>query len=170
MTKANKARLLDLLLKADMIIHPNLPNHARVLEVFSDTNEKDIKKNIKKFCEIMKFMYKETDSAAKRVSKSETMTHPSGREFEKVTSFYKKSNLEKGHHDIEIGKNNIAFCIEIKAQNKKTKYKDRQSKVQKEFEIKLKDDFGFDYYIIRGMDDFLDLFDNVVLPKITTYN
>jgi hypothetical protein len=170
MTKQNKARLLDLLLKADMIIHPNLPNHARVLEVFPDTNEKDIKKNIKKFCEIMKFMYKETDSAAKRVSKSETMTHPSGREFEKVTSFYKKSNLEKGHHDIEIGKNNIAFCIEIKAQNKKTKYKDRQSKVQKEFEIKLKDDFGFDYYIIRGMDDFLDLFDNVVLPKITTHH
>jgi hypothetical protein len=170
MTKQNKARLLDLLLKADMIIHPNLPNHARVLEVFPDTNEKDIKKNIKKFCEIMKFMYKETDSAAKRVSKSETMTHPSGREFEKVTSFYKKSNLEKGHHDIEIGKNNIAFCIEIKAQNKKTKYKDRQSKVQKEFEIKLKDDFGFDYYIIRGMDDFLDLFDNVVLPKITAHH
>jgi len=166
MTKQNKARLLDLLLEADKIIHPNLPSHARVLEVFPDTNEKDIKKNIKKFCELMKLKYTPTDSAAKRVSKSETMTHPSGREFEKVTSFYRRSDLEKGHHDIEVGKNNITFCIEIKAQNKKTKYKDRQSDAQKEFQSKLKDDFGFDYYIIRGMDDFLDLYDNVILPKI----
>lgn len=164
MTKQNKQRLLDLLIEVDKIKHPNLPDHARAINIAVDTNEKGIKKNIESFCKIMKLKYMETDSAAKRVSKSETMTHPSGREFEKVTSFYKRSNLEKGHHDIEIGKNNISFCIEIKAQNKKTKYKDKQSDVQKKFESKLKDDYGFDYYIIRGMDDFFELFDNVIYP------
>jgi hypothetical protein len=170
MTKANRARLAELLLQQDRIAHPTLADHCRVIEVFPDTNEKDIKKNIVLFCKIMKFMYKETDSAAKRVSKAETMTHASGKEFQKVTTFYKKSNLEKGHHDIEVGKNNITFCIEIKAQNEKTKYKDKQSQVQKDFEIKLKNEYGFDYYIIRGMDDFFDLYDNVIIPKLTTHH
>jgi hypothetical protein len=82
--------------------------------------------------------------------------------MQKATVFYRKSEFEKGHHDIELSKNNRLWCIEIKAQNVKTKYKDKQSDVQKSYEKKLNEDFGNDYYIIRGMDDFFDLYDNVI--------
>jgi hypothetical protein len=85
---------------------------------------------------------------------------------QKVSTFFRKSEFEKGHHDIELSKNNRLWCIEIKAQNAKTKYKDKQSEDQKSYEIKLNEDFGNDYYIIRGMDDFFELFDNVISKGI----
>ena len=166
MTKQNKQRLYDILLEENRILYPNVPDNCRAITIAVDTNEKGIKANLKSFCKAKKLKLEITDSAAKRSSIIETMTHPSGREFQKVNTFYRKSEFEKGHHDIEISKNNRLFCIEIKAQNVKTKYKDRQSDEQKSYEKKLNEVYGNDYYIIRGMDDFFDLFDSVIAPII----
>lgn len=164
MNKTNKERLKLILLEQDRIKRPTVPDHCRVIEVFPDVNEKGIKKNIKNFCDAVKLKLSITESKAKAIARIETIQHASGTPRKKVSIYYQKSDFEKGHHDIEISKNNKLFCIEIKAQNKKTKYKDKQSGVQKKFEQKLKDDFGNDYYIIRGMDDFFDLYDNVISP------
>jgi hypothetical protein len=110
----------------------------------------------------MKYKFSITDSAAKASVKIDKMTHATGVRFNKISVNYKRSEFEKGHHDIEVSKNNRLWCIEIKAQNIRTKYKDRQSEVQKSYEKKLNEQFGNDYYIIRGMDDFFDLFDNTI--------
>jgi hypothetical protein len=111
---------------------------------------KESKQILKAFCKAKGLKLSITDSAAKRTSTTETLIHPSGREIQKVNTFYRKSEFEKGHHDVEISKNNRLFCIEIKAQNIKTKYKDRQSDDQKSYEKKLNEVYGNDYYIIRG--------------------
>lgn len=164
MTRQNKQRLLDLLLEADRLLYPNVPDNCRAITISVDTNEKGIKANLKSFCKAKGLKLSITDSAAKRSSSVETLIHPSGREIQKVNTHWRKSEFEKGHHDVEISKNNRLFCIEIKAQNDKTKYKDKQSEEQKSYEKKLNEVFGNDYYIIRGMDDFFELFDNVIYP------
>lgn len=166
MTKQNKQRLYDILIEENRILYPNVPDNCRAITIAVDTNEKGIKTNLKAFCKAKGFKLEVTDSAAKRSSIIETMIHPSGRELKKISTFFRKSDFEKGHHDIEISKNNRLFCIEIKAQNVKTKYKDRQSDEQKSYEKKLNEVYGNDYYIIRGMDDFFDLFDNVIKKVI----
>jgi len=166
MTKANKARLHEILLEHNKKMYPTMPDHCRAIEIAVDTNEKGIKANLKAFCKAMGYKLAITDSAAKRSVRIENMTHPSGRTFQKMSTHFKKSEFEKGHHDIELSKNNILFCIEIKAMNKKTKYKDVQSDVQKSFEKKLNEEYGNDYYIIRGMDDFFELFDTIISPKV----
>lgn len=128
-----------------------------IVTIYPDTNEKGIKKNIKQVCNVLGYKYLDTDSKAVRTMKQETLKHASGVD-RVVTNFnYRKSHIEKGHHDCEVSKNNKLWCIEIKAQNVKTKYKDKQSDVQKEFQKKLKDKFGNDYYIVRGMDDFIEI-------------
>ena len=162
MTRTTQQRLYAILLEHDQLLRPSVPDHCRAIEIAPDVNEKGIKKNISAFCKAMKYKLAITDSAAKRSAKIETLTHPSGRSVQKVSTFFRKSEFEKGHHDIELSKNNRLWCIEIKAQNAKTKYKDKQSEDQKSYEIKLNEDFGNDYYIIRGMDDFFELFDNVI--------
>lgn len=164
MRKANKERLFNLILEQDRIKRPTVPDHCRVIMIHPDVNEKGIKANIKQFCDVMKLKLSITESKAVRTAKIENLNHASGRMIQKVSTFYRKSEFEKGHHDVEISKNNRLFCIEIKAQNAKTKYKDRQSQEQKTFEKKLNEQYGNDYYIIRGMDDFFDLFDNVIKP------
>ena len=166
MNKVNKLRLYEILLFENRILYPNVPDNCRAITIAVDTNEKGIKANLKAFCKAKGLKLSITDSAAKRTSTTETLIHPSGREIKKVNTFYRKSEFEKGHHDVEISKNNRLFCIEIKAQNIKTKYKDRQSDDQKTYEKKLNEVYGNDYYIIRGMDDFFDLFDNVIKPII----
>lgn len=166
MTKQNKLRLFNILIEADRLSFPSVPDNCRAITIAVDTNEKGIKANLKAFCKAKGLKLSITDSAAKRSTTNETMTHPSGREYQKVNTFFRKSEFEKGHHDVEISKNNRLFCIEIKAQNAKTKYKDRQSDDQKTYEKKLNEVYGNDYYIIRGMDDFFDLFDNVIKPII----
>lgn len=164
MKKTTKDRLYNILLEQDRLKRPNVPDHCRMIMIHPDVNEKGIKANIKQFCSAMKLKLSITESKAVRTAKIENLQHASGRTIQKVSTFYRKSEFERGHHDIEISKNNRLFCIEIKAQNKKTKYKDKQSDEQKTFEKKLNEDFGNDYYIIRGMDDFFDLFDNVITP------
>lgn len=162
MNKQNKQRLHEILLDYDRQLHPNVPDHCRAIKIELDTNEKGIKKNIAAFCKAKKYKLAITDSAAKKSVKMETLQQANGRSIQKATVFYRKSEFEKGHHDIEISKNNRLWCIEIKAQNERTKYKDKQSDAQKSYEKKLNEEYGNDYYIIRGMDDFFDLFDNVI--------
>jgi len=162
MNKQSKERLFQILINEHRSKHPSVPDHARGIKIHPDTNEKGIKNNIKAFCDAMKYKFSITDSAAKASAKVEKMNHASGSTYNKISIHYKKSEFEKGHHDIEISKNNRLWCIEIKAQNARTKYKDRQSDVQKTYEKKLNEQFGNDYYIIRGMDDFFDLFDNTI--------
>jgi hypothetical protein len=166
MNKQNKERLYKILLEHDRLLHPSVPDHGRAIVIAPDVNEKGIKANIAAFCKAMKFKFDITDSAAKKSVKIETLQRASGKSMQKTTVFYKKSEFDKGHHDIQISKNNRLWCIEIKAQNKKTKYKDRQSEVQKQFEKKMNEDFGNSYYIIRGMDDFFSLYDEIILKEL----
>ena len=162
MNKQSKERLFEILIKEHRGKFPTIPDHCRAIKIHPDTNEKGIKNNIKAFCGAMKYKFSITDSAAKASVKIDKMTHATGVRFNKISVNYKRSEFEKGHHDIEISKNNRLWCIEIKAQNIRTKYKDRQSEVQKTFEKKMNEQFGNDYYIIRGMDDFFDLYDNTI--------
>jgi hypothetical protein len=166
MNKQNKERLYKILLEHDRLLHPSVPDHGRAIVIAPDVNEKGIKANIAAFCKAMKFKLDITDSAAKKSVKIERIPQATGRTMQKATVFYKKSDFDKGHHDIQISKNNRLWCIEIKAQNKKTKYKDRQSEVQKQYEKKMNEDFGNSYYIIRGMDDFFSLYDEIILKEL----
>lgn len=168
MTRENAKRLRDILTAHQKAKFPNIPDHCLVVEVFPDVNEKGIKKNIKQWCAAMGFKYSNTDSAATASVKIETLKHASGQDIKKVSVNYKKSEFEVGHADIEISKNNRLWCIEIKAQNKRNKYKDRQSEAQKQWQIKSETVYGNAYYICRGMDDFFDLYDNVILNQLNS--
>ena len=166
MNRKNSTRLREILINHMREMHPSFSERQLFAEVYPDTNEKGIKKNIKQWCNAMGFKYTNTDSSAKASVKFETLKHASGIDRQHMSVHYRRSELEKGNHDIEISRNNILWCIEIKAQNKRTKYKDKQSEVQKEFECKMQNKFGNDYYIIRGMDDFFDLYDEIICKSI----
>jgi hypothetical protein len=166
MNRKNSERLKQILLDYQEKKYPTIPRHLLLAQVYPDTNEKGIKKNVKQWCEAMGFKYTNTDSSAKASVSFETLKHASGIDRQHMSVHYRRSELEKGHHDIEISKNNRLFSIEIKAQNKRTKYKDKQSEVQKEFQSKLVNKYGNDYYIIRGMDDFFELYDEVICKSI----
>jgi hypothetical protein len=114
----------------------------------------------------MKFKLAITDSAAQKSVKIERIPQATGRTMQKATVFYKKSEFEKGTADIEISKNNRLWCIEIKAQNKKTGYKDRMSEVQKKYKEKSETVYGNSYYVITGMDDFFKLFDEIISKEV----
>lgn len=165
MTRENSKRLYEILLEAHRIKYPALPANCRPIEIFPDTNEKGIHKNIKQWCDAMGFKYLRTDSKATAQVKIETLNHAAGVR-KKLSVHYRRSELEKGTADIEISKNNRLWCIEIKAQNKKTGYKDKQSQAQRDYEIKLKDKFGIDYWIVTGMDSFFDLYDNEISKQL----
>lgn len=166
MNRKNSERLKQILLDYQEKKYPTIPRHLLLAQVYPDTNEKGIKKNVKQWCESMGFKYTNTDSSAKASVSFETLKHASGIDRQHMSVHYRRSELEKGHHDIEISRNNRLWCIEIKAQNKRTKYKDKQSEVQKEFQSKLVNKYGNDYYIIRGMDDFFELYDNIICKEI----
>lgn len=168
MNKVNRERLRNILLDEQRRKYPNMEERYLIAEIAPDTNEKGIKKNIKQWCKAMGFKYTETNSSAKASVKIETLQHASGVSRQHTSIHYRKSEFEKGHHDIEISKNNRLFCIEIKAQNAKTKYKDKQSDIQIEFAKKMKDNYGNDYYIITGFDDFFSLYDAVIVEHSTT--
>ena len=163
MTRQNSERLRDILIEYQAEKYPTIPRHLLLAQGFPDVNEKGIKKNIKQFCEAKGFKFLDTDSKAKAQVNIETLNHASGIKRQHVSVSYRKSNIEVGHHDIEISRNNRVWCIEIKAQNKRTKYKDKQSQVQKDFQSKMADKFGNDYYIVRGMDDFFELYDKTII-------
>jgi hypothetical protein len=114
----------------------------------------------------MGFKYTNTDSSAKASVSFETLKHASGIDRQHMSVHYRRSELEKGHADIEISKNNRLFSIEIKAQNKRTKYKDKQSEAQKKWQHKSETVYGNTYYIIRGMDDFFELYDNEICKAL----
>jgi hypothetical protein len=148
------------------LLHPSVPDHGRAIVIAPDVNEKGIKANIAAFCKAMKFKLAITDSAAQKSVKIERIPQATGRTMQKATVFYKKSEFEKGTADIEISKNNRLWCIEIKAQNKKTGYKDRMSEVQKKYKEKSETVYGNSYYVITGMDDFFKLFDEIISKEV----
>ena len=162
MNRKNSERLRTILIDHMRETYPSLSESQLFATIHPDTNEKGIKKNIKQWCNAMGFKYTDTDSSAKASVKFETLKHASGIDRQHMSVHYRKSDIEVGHHDLELSKNNRLWCIEIKAQNKRTKYKDKQSEVQKEFQSKMQNKFGNDYYIIRGIDDFFDLYDNII--------
>ena len=162
MNRKNSERLRTILIDHMRETYPSLSDSQLFATIHPDTNEKGIKKNIKQWCNAMGFKYTNTDSSAKASVSFETLKHASGIDRQHMSVHYRRSDIEVGHHDIEISKNNRLWCIEIKAQNKRTKYKDKQSDVQKEFQSKMQNKFGNDYYIIRGMDDFFELYDNII--------
>ena len=166
MNRKNSTRLREILINHMRETHPSFSERQLFAEVYPDTNEKGIKKNIKQWCNAMGFKYTNTDSSAKASVKFETLKHASGIDRQHMSVHYRRSELEKGHADIEISKNNRLFSIEIKAQNKRTKYKDKQSEVQKEWQEKSENVYGNSYYIITGMDDFFDLYDDVICKSI----
>ena len=166
MNRKNSTRLREILINHMRETHPSFSERQLFAEVYPDTNEKGIKKNIKQWCNAMGFKYTNTDSSAKASVKFETLKHASGIDRQHMSVHYRRSELEKGHHDIEISRNNILWCIEIKAQNKRTKYKDKQSEVQKKWQEKSENVYGNSYYIVTGMDDFFDLYDDVICKSI----
>lgn len=166
MTRENSKRFYDIMLDYDRLVYPNLPDHTRAITIYPDVNEKGVKKNLKQWCKAMGFKYTNTDSKAVASVKFETLKHASGQDRQHMTMHYRKSELDRGHHDCEISKNNRLWSLEIKAQNKKKNYKDRQSDEQKDFERTLKDKYGNDYHIITGMDSFFELYDNEISKAI----
>jgi len=159
MTKETKQRLAEILRGEIANKYPNVNPAYAPITIHPDTNEKGIKKNVKAICNALGIKYTNTDSKAVMSVSASPMQHATGITRTHVSTHFRKSEFEKGHHDFEISKNNKLWCIEIKAQNIKTKYKDKQSDVQKEYAVKLKDKFGNDYYIIHGIDDFFELLD-----------
>lgn len=165
MTPTTKLWLYNNLLAKDRLRYPNVPDAARDIRIYPDTNEKGIKKNVKQLCEFIGIKCIITDSKAKKHVRVNKIQLPNGNYREVTVTKYIKSGLSKGHHDCELSRNNRLYSVEIKAQNEKTKYKDRQSEVQKAWQFKMKDEYGNDYYIVRGMDDIKDLILNEILPN-----
>jgi hypothetical protein len=161
MNPATKLWIYNILLNDSRKKYPNFPDEARAITIYPDTNEKGIKKNMKQICTALGLLWQNTDSKAKPLHKMERVDHASGLQRTNHSFTFVKSEFAKGHHDCQIIAANRVWCIEIKARNETTKYKDKQSEVQKEFERKLNRN-GTDYYIVRGMDDFMELVKDVL--------
>ena len=149
--------LRRLLLEESVNKYPTLPDHARPVNSFDSTKNKERRelKRIAKYIELKGGICSITDSSAKRIDK--TMNYVDSVGFNRTigsVEFRKNTDFEVGHSDLTATINGQAHYIELKRVYKSGK--DRQSEAQKAFQSKVTK-AGAIYLIVNSFEDFYNI-------------
>ena len=152
MNKINRQRLQDLMIAASMMSHPNLPDHARIIKIPSDSTANGLTRLVIKWIELHGFQAERINTVGRMVDGRKVVTDVLGRKGMIGSMNYIPTTGTRGSADISAVINGRAVKIEIKIG------KDRQSVAQKAYEQSITSAGGV-YLIVRSMDDFVQWWD-----------
>lgn len=152
MTRTTRQRIHDLLLQESRQKYPNLPDHARVVNIPTDGSANGLTKLVIKWIELHGGQAERINTMGRMVDKRKVVTDVLGRQSMIGSMQYIPTTGTKGSADISSVINGRAIKIEIKYG------KDRQSDAQKAYEQSITSAGGI-YLIVRTMDDFVQWWD-----------
>ena len=152
MTRTTRQRIHDLLLQESRQKYPNLPDHARVVNIPTDGSANGLTKLVIKWIELHGGQAERINTMGRMVDKRKVVTDVLGRQSMIGSMQYIPTTGTKGSADISAVIQSRAYKIEVKYG------KDRQSTVQKAYEQSITSAGGI-YLIVRTMDDFVAWWD-----------
>ena len=152
MNKTNRQRLHDLMIEASRASHPNLPDHARIIKIPSDSTANGLTRLVIKWIELHGGQAERINTMGRMVDGRKVVTDVLGRKGMIGSMSYIPTTGTLGSADISCVINGRAVKIEIKVG------KDRQSGAQKAYEQSITAAGGI-YLIVRTIDQFIEWFD-----------
>jgi len=152
MNRTNRQRLQDLMMEASRMSHPNLPDHARIIKIPSDSTANGLTRLVIKWIELNGFQAERINTMGRMVDGRKVVTDVLGRKGMIGSMNYIPTTGTRGSADISAIVNGMAIKAEIKIG------KDRQSDAQKAYEQSVTSAGGV-YLIVRSMDEFIQWWD-----------
>lgn len=154
MNKTNRQRLHDMMIEASRASHPNLPDHARIINIPSDSTANGLTRLVIKWIELHGGQAERINTMGRMVDGRKVVTDVLGRKGMIGSMSYIPTTGTKGSADISAVINGRAIKIEVKVG------KDRQSEAQKTYEQSITAAGGI-YLIVRTMDQFIGWWDKI---------
>lgn len=155
MNKTNRQRLHDMMIEASRMSHPNLPDHARIIKIPSDSTANGLTKLVIKWIELHGGQAERINTMGRMVDGRKVVTDVLGRKGMIGSMNYIPTTGTRGSADISCVINGRAIKIEVKVG------KDRQSDAQKAYEQSITAAGGV-YLIVRTMDQFVEWWDETI--------
>lgn len=155
MTRTTRQRIHDLLLQESRQKYPNLPDHARIIKMPSDSTANGLTRLVIKWIELHGGQAERINTMGRMVDKRKIVTDVLGRKGMIGSMSYIPTTGTRGSADISAVIKSRAVKIEIKVG------KDRQSDLQKAYEQSITSAGGV-YLIVRTMDQFIEWFDETI--------
>ena len=155
MNRTNRQRIHDLMMESSRMSHPNLPDHARIIKIPTDSTSNGLTRLVIKWIELHGFQAERINTMGRMVDKRKIVTDVLGRKGMIGSMSYIPTSGTRGSADISAVINGRAVKIEIKVG------KDRQSDAQKEYEQSITSAGGV-YLIVRTIDQFIEWWDETL--------
>ena len=152
MTRPTRQRIHDLMLHESRQKSPNLPDHARVVNIPTDGSANGLTKLVIKWIELHGGQAERINTMGRMVDKRKIVTDVLGRKGMIGSMSYIPTTGTKGSADVSAVVQGKSYKIEIKYG------KDRQSDAQKAYEQSITSAGGV-YIIVRTMDQFVEWWD-----------
>jgi hypothetical protein len=157
MTRPTRQRIHDLMLHESRQKYPNLPDHARVVNIPTDGSANGLTKLVIKWIELHGGQAERINTMGRMVDKRKIVTDVLGRKGMIGSMSYIPTTGTKGSADVSAVVQGRSYKIEIKVG------KDRQSDAQKAYEQSITSAGGV-YLIVRTMDQFVQWWDENIKP------
>ena len=148
MNKQNKQRFIELLTIESKAKYPNMPDHARVIKVPTESSANALTKAVIKWIQLHGGQAERINTMGRMIDTRKVVTNVVGQQSLIGSMKYIPTTGTKGSADISAVINGKAVKIEIKYG------KDRQSEAQKIYEYEITKAGGI-YLIVRTFDDFV---------------
>ena len=152
MNKQNKQRFIELLTIESKAKYPNMPDHARVIKVPTESSANALTKAVIKWIQLHGGQAERINTMGRMIDTRKVVTNVVGQQSLIGSMKYIPTTGTKGSADISAVINGKAVKIEIKYG------KDRQSEAQKIYEYEITKAGGI-YLIVRTFDDFVKWWD-----------
>ena len=152
MIRTTRERIHDMLLQESRQKYPNLPDHARIIKIPSDSTANGLTRLVIKWIELHGGQAERINTMGRMVDGRKIVTDVLGRKGMIGSMNYIPTTGTRGSADISAVINGRAIKIEIKVG------KDRQSEAQKAYEQSITSAGGV-YLIVRTMDQFVAWWD-----------
>lgn len=148
MNKENKQKFIELLTIESKAKYPNMPDHARVIKVPTESSANALTKAVIKWIQLHGGQAERINTMGRMIDTRKVVTNVVGQQAMIGSMKYIPTTGTKGSADISAVINGKAVKIEIKYG------KDRQSEAQKIYEYEITKAGGI-YLIVRTFDDFV---------------
>jgi len=152
MNKQNKQRFIELLTIESKAKYPNMPDHARVIKVPTESSANALTKAVIKWIQLHGGQAERINTMGRMIDTRKVVTNVVGQQSLIGSMKYIPTTGTKGSADISAVINGKAVKIEIKYG------KDRQSEAQKIYEYEITKAGGI-YLIVRTFDNFVKWWD-----------
>lgn len=152
MNRDNKQRFIELLTIESKAKYPNMPDHARVIKVPTESSANSLTKAVIKWIQLHGGQAERINTMGRMIDTRKVVTNVVGQQSLIGSMKYIPTTGTKGSADISAVINGKAVKIEIKYG------KDRQSEAQKIYEYEITKAGGI-YLIVRTFDNFVKWWD-----------